>query len=50
MVQFTINSFSNCLTGRPYNSIKDAIQDGVRLVQRKDQKSIQFRERHGKGL
>lgn len=28
MVQFTINSFSNCLTGRPYNSIKDAIQDG----------------------
>lgn len=27
MVQFTINSFSNCLTGRPYNSIKDAIQD-----------------------
>lgn len=35
MVQFTINSFSNGLTG---------------LVQRKDQKSIQFRERHGKGL
>lgn len=28
MVQFTINSFSNGLTGRPYNSIKDAIQDG----------------------
>lgn len=28
MIQFTINSFSNGLTGRPYNSIKDAIQDG----------------------
>lgn len=28
MVQFTINSFSNGLTGRPYNSIKDAIQYG----------------------
>lgn len=29
MIQFTINSFSHGLTGRPYNSIKDAIQDGV---------------------
>lgn len=28
MIQFTINSFSHGLTGRPYNSIKDAIQDG----------------------
>ena len=28
MIRFTINSFSNGLTGRPYNSIKDAIQDG----------------------
>lgn len=27
MIQFTINSFSHGLTGRPYNSIKDAIQD-----------------------
>lgn len=47
MIQFTINSFSNGILGRPYNSIKDAIQG---LVQRKDQKNIQFRERHGKGL
>jgi hypothetical protein len=29
MIQFTINSFSNGISGRPYNSIKDAIQDGV---------------------
>lgn len=28
MIQFSINSFSNGLTGRSYNSIKDAIQDG----------------------
>lgn len=28
MIQFTINSFSHGLTGRPYNSIKDAIKDG----------------------
>lgn len=28
MIQFTINSFSNGISGRPYNSIKDAIQDG----------------------
>lgn len=28
MIRFTINSFSNGLTGRPYNSIKDAIQYG----------------------
>lgn len=28
MIQFTINSFSHGLTDRPYNSIKDAIQDG----------------------
>lgn len=28
MIQFTINSFSHGLTGRPYNSIKGAIQDG----------------------
>lgn len=28
MIQFTIDSFSHGLTGRPYNSIKDAIQDG----------------------
>jgi hypothetical protein len=27
MIQFTINSFSNGISGRPYNSIKDAIQD-----------------------
>lgn len=27
MIQFAIDSFSNGLTGRPYNSIKDAIQD-----------------------
>lgn len=27
MIQFSINSFSNGLTGRPYNSIKDAIKD-----------------------
>lgn len=26
MIQFTINSFSHGLTGRPYKSIKDAIQ------------------------
>lgn len=28
MIQFTIDSFSGGLSGRPYNSIKDAIQDG----------------------
>lgn len=28
MIQFTIDSFSNGISGRPYNSIKDAIQDG----------------------
>lgn len=28
MIQFTINSFSNGISVRPYNSIKDAIQDG----------------------
>lgn len=27
MIQFSINSFSNGLTGRSYNSIKDAIKD-----------------------
>ena len=27
MIQFAIDSFSNGLTGRSYNSIKDAIQD-----------------------
>ena len=28
MIQFTINSFSHGLTGRPYKSINEAIQDG----------------------
>lgn len=28
MIQFTIDSFSGGISGRPYNSIKDAIQDG----------------------
>lgn len=28
MIQFAIDSFSNGLSGRPYNSIKDAIKDG----------------------
>lgn len=28
MIQFTIDSFSGGLSGRPYNSIKDAIQNG----------------------
>lgn len=28
MIQFSINSFSNGLSGYPYNSIKDAIKDG----------------------
>lgn len=28
MIQFTIDSFSGGLSDRPYNSIKDAIQDG----------------------
>lgn len=28
IIQFTIDSFSGGLSGRPYNSIKDAIQDG----------------------
>ena len=27
MIQFTIDSFSGGLSGRPYNSIKDAIQN-----------------------
>lgn len=28
MIQFTIDSFSGGLSGRPYKSIKDAIRDG----------------------
>lgn len=28
MIQFTIDSFSGGILGRPYKSIKDAIQDG----------------------
>lgn len=28
MIQFTIDSFSGGISGRPYKSIKDAIQDG----------------------
>lgn len=28
MIQFSIDSFSNGISGRPYNSIKDAIKDG----------------------
>ena len=28
MIQFTIDSFSGGISGRPYNSIKDAIKDG----------------------
>lgn len=28
MIQFTIDSFSGGISGRPYNSIKDAIEDG----------------------
>lgn len=28
MIQFTIDSFSNGISGRPYKSINEAIQDG----------------------
>lgn len=28
MIQFSIDSFSNGITGRPYKSINEAIQDG----------------------
>lgn len=28
MIQFTINSFSHGISGRPYKSINEAIQDG----------------------
>lgn len=52
MIQFTIDSFSGGISGRPYKSIKDAIQDGGYSVwcNEKIKKSIQLRERHGKGL
>lgn len=32
MIQFTINSFSNGISGRPYKSINEAIQYGVSSV------------------
>lgn len=55
MIQFTINSFSHGLTGRPYNSIKDAIQDdgtpfGVMKRSKKHSVSGTARKRTLKGI
>lgn len=32
MIQFSINNFSNGLTGTPYKSIKDAIIDECKII------------------
>ena len=47
MIQFTINSFSNGLTGRPYNSINEAIQDGGYSVWCNEKIKLAFRFGNG---